>query len=200
MDKLSRYAPYALAALRIVTALLFILQGTAKLFGFPEMASHGPGPSSPGGLSLLTFVGALLELFRGLALLAGFLTRPVAFLLAGEMAVAYLAMHVPMGGFFPLSNGGDLALAVLLCLSLFDFRRPWRPEPRRHPGAGPRLKLTWERRPSQGSRNGVCAVRPRLAITSQASSAVSTISNRANSSRSIVPSSASASKLMMLCQ
>jgi putative oxidoreductase len=59
MDKLSRYAPYALAALRIVTALLFIQHGTAKLFGFPEMAGHGPGPSSPGGLSLLTFVGAL---------------------------------------------------------------------------------------------------------------------------------------------
>jgi putative oxidoreductase len=114
MDKLSRYAPYALAALRIVTALLFIQHGTAKLFGFPEMAGHGgPGPSSPGGLSLLMFVGALLELFGGLALLAGYLTRPIAFLLAGEMAVAYWAMHVPMGGFFPLSNGGDLA--VLFC-------------------------------------------------------------------------------------
>lgn len=112
MDTLSRYSPYALAALRIVTALLFIQHGTAKLFGFPEMAGHG-GAGSPGGLSLLMFVGALLELFGGLAILAGFLTRPVAFLLAGEMAVAYWAMHVPGRGIVPLSNGGDLA--VLFC-------------------------------------------------------------------------------------
>jgi putative oxidoreductase len=111
MDTLSRFSPYALAALRIVTALLFIQHGTAKLFGFPEMAGGGGG--SPGGLSLLMFVAALLELFGGLAILAGFLTRPVAFLLAGEMAVAYWAMHVPRGGFFPLTNGGDLA--VLFC-------------------------------------------------------------------------------------
>ncbi len=114
MDKLSRYAPYALAALRIVTALLFMQHGTAKLFGFPEMPGHGGGgPGSPGGLSLLMFVGALLELFGGLAILAGFLTRPVAFLLAGEMAVAYWGMHVPGGGLLPLTNGGDLA--VLFC-------------------------------------------------------------------------------------
>jgi putative oxidoreductase len=59
MDKPSRHAPYALAALRIVAALLFIQHGTAKLFAFPEMGGHGaPGPSSPGGLSLLMFVGA----------------------------------------------------------------------------------------------------------------------------------------------
>ncbi len=52
-------------------------------------------------------------MFGGLAILVGFLTRPVAFLLAGQMAVAYWAMHVPMGGFFPLTNGGNSA--ALFC-------------------------------------------------------------------------------------
>ena len=98
MQSLSKYAPYALAVLRIVTALLFIEHGTAKLFGFPAM----PGSGHAGGLSPLMLIGALLEVFGGLAILVGFFTRPVAFILSGEMAVAYWAMHVPMGGFFPL--------------------------------------------------------------------------------------------------
>jgi putative oxidoreductase len=140
MDKLSRYAPHALAALRIVAALLFMQHGTSKLFGFPEMAGHGaPGPSSPGGLSLLMFVGALLELFGGLAILAGFLTRPVAFVLAGEMAFAYWFMHVPSGGFFPLANGGDLAVLFCFVFLYLVFAGP---------GA---LSLDGTRAPARGS-------------------------------------------------
>ena len=110
MQFLYKYAPYALAVLRVVTALLFIEHGTSKLFGFPAM----PGAGSAGGsLPPLILVAALLEVFGGLAILVGFFTRPVAFILSGLMAVAYWMAHVPKGGFFPLTNGGDAA--VLFC-------------------------------------------------------------------------------------
>ena len=113
MQFLDKYAPYALAVLRVVTALLFIEHGTSKLFGFPAM----PGAGSAGGsLPPLILVAALLEVFGGLAILVGFFTRPVAFILSGLMAVAYWA-HVPKGGFFPLTNGGDAA--VLFCFVFF---------------------------------------------------------------------------------
>lgn len=96
--------------LRIVTPLLFIEHGTAKLFGFPAM----PGAGAAGGsLPPLILIAALLEVFGGLAILVGFFTRPVAFILSGMMAVAYWMAHVPKGGFFPLTNGGDAA--VLFC-------------------------------------------------------------------------------------
>ena len=108
MQSLSKYAPYALAVLRIVTALLFIEHGTAKLFGFPAM----PGSGHAGGLSPLMLIGALLEVFGGLAILVGFFTRPVAFILSGEMAVAYFQFHQP-NGVWPVQNhGGE---AVLFC-------------------------------------------------------------------------------------
>ena len=113
MNALSKYAPQALAVLRIVTALLFIEHGTAKLFGFPVMPSMGGASPGGDGLPPLMLIGGILEAFGGLAILVGFLTRPVAFILAGEMAVAYWMMHVPNGGFFPLVNGGDSA--VLFC-------------------------------------------------------------------------------------
>ena len=110
MQSLGKYAPQALAILRIVTALLFIEHGTAKLFGFPAMA--GPG-SAGDSLPPIILLAAVLEVFGGLAILVGFFTRPVAFILSGMMAVAYWMAHVPKGGFFPLSNGGDAA--VLFC-------------------------------------------------------------------------------------
>jgi putative oxidoreductase len=114
MQFLDKYAPYALAVLRVVTALLFIEHGTSKLFGFPAM----PGAGSAGGsLPPLILVAALLEVFGGLAILVGFFTRPVAFILSGLMAVAYWMAHVPKGGFFPLTNGGDAA--VLFCFVFF---------------------------------------------------------------------------------
>ena len=114
MQFLDKYAPYALAVLRVVTALLFIEHGTSKLFGFRAM----PGAGSAGGsLPPLILVAALLEVFGGLAILVGFFTRPVAFILSGLMAVAYWMAHVPKGGFFPLTNGGDAA--VLFCFVFF---------------------------------------------------------------------------------
>ncbi|MGV8856561.1 MAG: DoxX family protein [Devosia sp.] len=103
-DRLSSYAPQALGVLRIVTALLFIAHGTQKLFGFPVPAM---GPTE--GLML---VAGLLEVFGGLAVLVGFFSRPVAFVLSGMMAVAYFLAHFP-SSVFPQANGGDAA--VLFC-------------------------------------------------------------------------------------
>jgi len=101
-----RYAPQALSLLRIVAALLFLLHGTSKLLGFP--ASEMPMP--PAGSFL--WIGGVLELVGGLMLLFGILSRPVAFVLAGEMAVAYWMFHAPQST-FPSVNGGDAA--ILFC-------------------------------------------------------------------------------------
>lgn len=111
MPSVERYAPQALAVLRIVTALLFIEHGTSKIFGFPPSEAGGGG-SPEGFMAFVMTLGAWMELIGGLALLTGYLTRPVAFLLAGEMAVAFWFFHAP-NGFFPVSNGGDAA--VLYC-------------------------------------------------------------------------------------
>jgi putative oxidoreductase len=121
MQALSKYAPQALAVLRIVTALLFIEHGTAKLFGFPAMA----GPASAGGsLPPILLLAAILEVFGGLAILVGFFTRPVAFILSGLMAVAYWMAHVPKGGFFPLTNGGDAAILFCFIFLYLVFAGP----------------------------------------------------------------------------
>src|SRR5688572_4234435 len=109
-EALSKYQPQVLAVLRIVTALAFMAHGTQKMFGFPASQMGG------GGFELFSLMGlaAALEVFGGLAILLGVLTRPVAFILAGEMAYAYWMMHVPMGGsIIPVANGGDGA--VLFC-------------------------------------------------------------------------------------
>lgn len=112
MNTLAKYTPVALGVLRIVVALLFIEHGTQKLFGFPEMQMPGGGGAG-GGLPPLFMVAGILEVVGGLLVLIGLFTRPVAFILAGQMAVAYWMAHVPMGGFFPVSNGGDAA--ILFC-------------------------------------------------------------------------------------
>jgi len=101
-----RYAPQALSLLRIVAALLFLLHGTSKLLGFP--ASEMPMPPT----GSLLWIGGVLELVGGLMLLFGILSRPVAFVLAGEMAVAYWMFHAPQST-FPSVNGGDAA--ILFC-------------------------------------------------------------------------------------
>jgi putative oxidoreductase len=101
------WAPRMLAVLRIVVALLFIEHGTQKLVGFPMP----PGGQGPALVSLLGLAG-VIELFGGLSILVGLFTRPVAFVLAGEMAVAYFIGHAPKS-FFPALNGGDAA--ILFC-------------------------------------------------------------------------------------
>jgi putative oxidoreductase len=100
---IASWSPRMLSVLRIMTGLLFIEHGTQKFFGFP-----GPGPA----LSALVFAQGILELGGGFLLLIGLFTRPVAFILAGDMAVAYFIAHAPRG-FFPTLNGGQLA--ILFC-------------------------------------------------------------------------------------
>ncbi|MGO4737636.1 DoxX family protein [Bosea sp. 2KB_26] len=106
-NPLSRYAPQALAVLRIVTALIFIIHGTQKLFGFPA----APASGLPAAFTLFWF-GAILEALGGFLILIGLWTRPVAFVLAGEMAYAYWMFHAPRS-IYPLLNGGDAA--ILYC-------------------------------------------------------------------------------------
>jgi putative oxidoreductase len=118
LDSLSRYTLYALAALRIVTALLFIEHGTQKLFGWPAPPQAGLPPA----FSLFWF-GAILEAFGGLLILVGLFTRPVAFVLAGEMAVAYWMFHAPRN-FFPVLNGGDAAILYCFVFLLLVFTGP----------------------------------------------------------------------------
>ncbi|CDX29779.1 DoxX family protein [Mesorhizobium sp. WSM4935] len=102
-EGLAQYRPQALGVLRIMTALQFIEHGSQKLFNFPAGAQ-------PHALTGLTATAGILEFAGGILLALGLFTRPVAFLLAGEMAVAYFMAHFPRG-FFPVDNGGDLAIS-----------------------------------------------------------------------------------------
>ena len=102
----SRWTPWAVGALRIVTALLFMEHGTSKIFFFPETAGSGPSMWS------LLWVAGVMELVGSMLLLVGVFTRPVAFLLAGEMAIAYWTVHAPKSP-FPVLNGGEAA--ILFC-------------------------------------------------------------------------------------
>jgi putative oxidoreductase len=115
---LDRYMPYVLAALRIVTALIFMEHGTQKLFGFPAPPANGMPPA----LSLY-WIGALMELGGGLLILIGAFTRPVAFLLSGEMAVAYWMFHAPRS-LYPALNGGDAAILYCFVFLLLVFTGP----------------------------------------------------------------------------
>ncbi len=106
-------APYLQSVLRIVAAGMFILPGAMKLFAFP--AGLPPDGGTAPLLSEVWFAG-VLEVFGGALLLVGLFTRPVAFLLAGEMAVAYFQFHFPQG-FWPILNGGmDAALYCFVWL------------------------------------------------------------------------------------
>jgi len=106
-------APRMRAVLRIVAALIFLEHGTQKLFGFPAP----PAAGLPAMFGLLWFA-AVLELVGGLLLALGLFTRPVAFVLAGEMAFAYWMSHAPRS-FFPALNGGDAA--ILYCFVFLYF-------------------------------------------------------------------------------
>jgi putative oxidoreductase len=100
-------ASYALAALRIMAALLFIAHGTQKLFGFPA-----PPPSGLPAVMTLAWIGGIIELVGGALIALGFYGRVAAFICSGQMAVAYFMFHAPRS-FYPLLNGGDAA--VLYC-------------------------------------------------------------------------------------
>lgn len=101
------WAPRALSVLRIVAGLLFLAHGLVKLFGFPAGAAPGPVP-----IASLFGAAAILELVGGTLVLLGLFTRPVAFLLSGQMAIAYFMVHAPQS-LYPVLNGGELA--ILYC-------------------------------------------------------------------------------------
>lgn len=101
-NQLSSYAPQVLALLRIMTGLLLLQHGLQKFLGFP---APFPFPLNP----LLVVAGAL-EVAGGVLIVLGFLTRPVAFVLSGFMAVAYFMGHAATGGFYPIVNQGELAI------------------------------------------------------------------------------------------
>lgn len=124
-------APYLLSILRIVVAFLFMQVGTAKLFAFPAAIMPNGGTAVIGSLA---GIAGILETFGGLLLLVGLFTRPVAFLLSGEMAVAYFYAHAPQG-FWPVLNQGAPAVFysfLFLYLSAAG-PGPWSIDALRHP-------------------------------------------------------------------
>ena len=103
-----------LSILRMIVGLLYMEHGLAKILDFPHQPNHAP-------YALFTLnpgLQGLLELVGGLLLALGLFTRPVAFVLAGNMAVAYFMAHAPRG-FFPLLNGGELA--IVYCFVFLYF-------------------------------------------------------------------------------
>ena len=108
-ERWNDWAPNIRSLLRIVAAFMFIQAGTMKLFAFPVGM-----PPNGGTVPLISEIGlaAILETFGGALLLVGLFSRPVAFLLSGEMAVAYFQAHFPRG-FWTILNGGQPA--VLYC-------------------------------------------------------------------------------------
>jgi putative oxidoreductase len=107
------WAPRLLSVLRIVVAGLFLQHGMAKLLHVPHVASFD-------NVQLMSLIGlaGVLELVGGLLLLIGLFTRPVAFVLSGEMAFAYFMAHAPKDA-LPLLNGGELA--VVYCFVFLYF-------------------------------------------------------------------------------
>ena len=105
--RIDTWSPRILGVVRIVTGFLFLTHGSAKLLGYPHVAMFD-------GLQLLSLMGVagILELVGGLLVVLGLFTRPVAFILSGEMAAAYFMAHAPQG-FLPLVNQGEAA--VLYC-------------------------------------------------------------------------------------
>jgi putative oxidoreductase len=118
-----QWAPQLLSVLRIVVAFLFIQVGSAKWFAFPAAVMPGGGTAPVGSL---VWFAAIIEVVGGTLFLLGLFTRPVAFILAGEMAFAYFIGHAG-NGFWPLLNQG--APAVFYCFTFLYFSAagpgPW---------------------------------------------------------------------------
>ncbi len=117
------WAPQLLSILRIIVAFLFFQVGSAKWFAFPAAIMPGGGTAPVG--SLVWFAG-VIEVVGGTFFLLGLFTRPVAFILSGEMAFAYFIGHAG-NGFWPVLNQG--APAVFYCFTFLYFSAagagPW---------------------------------------------------------------------------
>ncbi|HEX2524913.1 MAG TPA: DoxX family protein [Geminicoccus sp.] len=113
------WAPRVLSILRIIAALIFFEHGTQKLLGFPL---H----ENPPAFLSMSWIAGLLELIGGAFLILGLFTRPVAFILSGEMAFAYWMAHAPRS-FFPVLNGGDAAILYCFVFLYLAFAGggPW---------------------------------------------------------------------------
>lgn len=112
----AQWSPRMLSVLRIVSALIFMAHGTQKILGFPASSMNPPV------LSLFGAAG-LLELIGGALLLIGLFSRPVAFLLSGQMAFAYFIAHAPKSP-FPALNGGDAAILYCFVFLYIAFAGP----------------------------------------------------------------------------
>ncbi len=111
---LTAWRPRVLSLVRIISAFLFMAHGTQKMFGFPAEQRY------PFELFTLSGAAGVLEVVGGFLLLIGLFTRPVAFILSGQMAVAYFLVHAPQG-FWPLNNGGELATMFSFVFLYFVF-------------------------------------------------------------------------------
>jgi putative oxidoreductase len=120
-SRLTQWAPQCLSVVRVMAGLLFLEYGLSKLFGFPHLAMF----DSVRPFQLFWYA-ALFEFVGGTLVTIGLFTRPVAFLLSGEMAIGYFVVHAPQS-FFPLVNGGTAA--VLFCFFflylVFAGPGPW---------------------------------------------------------------------------
>lgn len=101
-----RFEEVTLVLLRVATGFLFMQHGAQKLFGLFGGFGGTPGATAP--LFSMMGLAGVLEFFGGLLVLLGLFTRPTAFILAGQMAVAYFMVHLSQG-FWPIENGGELA-------------------------------------------------------------------------------------------
>ncbi|MDJ0512150.1 MAG: DoxX family protein [Methyloceanibacter sp.] len=120
-DKLqTEWAPRILSITRIVSALIFMAHGTAKIFNFPATERGAPEFMSQ------MWIGGWLEIVGGILLVLGLFTRPVAFILSGMMAVAYWQFHAPQS-IYPLQNGGDAAILYCFIFLYIAFAGggPW---------------------------------------------------------------------------
>ena len=129
VDRWAGWGPQMQSLLRIVAGAMFLLAGTMKIFAFPAgMPPNGGTAVFPSQI----WIGGALEVVCGGLLLLGLFTRPAAFLMAGQMAVAYFQFHAP-GGFWPTLNNG--VTAVLYCFVWLFFSAagpgPWSLDARR---------------------------------------------------------------------
>lgn len=118
MERLAVWSPRVLSLLRIITALLFMEHGLMKLAHFPAAQPDAPAPLPP-----LLLAAGWLEIVGGALLAIGLFTRPVAFVVSGQMAIAYFMAHGSKG-FWPALNGGEAAILFCFVFLYLVFQGP----------------------------------------------------------------------------